>query len=196
MRKRIERSGPGWVFTPVDFVDLTSPRHVGVELTRLERRGEIRRLARGLYDSPRRHPQFGLLAPNPEAIAQALARRGRTKFQPSEAAAANMLRLSEQVPARSVYRTDGRGRKVQIGRQTIELRPTAARKLRAAEASNLVFAALRGIGKANVTNRRVAHLRTMLSEKDRRQLLKDLPLAPAWMHPYLRYVAGDAKVRS
>ena len=26
---------------------------------------------------------------------------------------------------------------------------------------------------------------------DRKQLLRDLPLAPAWMHPHIRFIAGD-----
>ena len=62
---------------------------------------------------------------------------------------------------------------------------------KAASTSSLVFAALRSLGKGHVTNARVAHLRETLNLKDRKRLLKDLPLAPAWMHPYLRYIAGE-----
>lgn len=83
---------------------------------------------------------------------------------------------------------------MKIGKQSIELRNAAPRKLRAKPTSNLVFAGLRSIGQNNVTERRVAHLRSLLKPSDRKQLLRDLPLAPAWMHPYLRYIAGNAKV--
>ena len=190
IRHRIEKSGIGWVFTPFDFLDLASARHVGVELTRLERSGLIRRLARGIYDAPRTHPKLGMLAPDPEQITQALARRG-SRIQPSDAMAANLLRLSEQVPARPSYKTDGPSKTIRIGKQTIELQNTASRKLRAKPSSSLVFAALRSIGKENVTERRIAHLRSLLKPADRRQLLKDLPLAPAWMHPFLRFIARD-----
>jgi type I restriction enzyme M protein len=31
----------------------------------------------------------------------------------------------------------------------------------------------------------------LLSAKDRKQLLKDLPLAPGWTHPLLRFIAAD-----
>ncbi|MBI5284757.1 MAG: hypothetical protein HY874_06650 [Chloroflexi bacterium] len=196
IKRRIEKAGPGWVFTPFDFLDLASARHVGVELTRLQRSGAIRRLVRGIYDAPQTHPRLGVLAPDPEAIAQALARRDSGRIQPSDAMAANMLRLSEQVPARPIYKTDGRSRTVKIGKQTIELRNAAPRKLRANPASNLVFAALRGIGRQNVTERRVAHLRSLLGPADRKQLLKDLPLAPAWMHPFVRFIAVDATARA
>jgi hypothetical protein len=57
--------------------------------------------------------------------------------------------------------------------------------------SSLVFAALRSLGKQNVSRARIAHLRSTLSRADRRQLLRDLPLAPAWMHPHLRFIAGE-----
>lgn len=45
------------------------------------------------------------------------------------------------------------------------------------------------VGMAQVTSERIAHLCKTLSAKDRAQLLKDLPLAPAWMHPHLRFIA-------
>ena len=70
---------------------------------------------------------------------------------------------------------------------------TCKRVCAAAESSNLVFAALRGLGKAHVTLERVAHLQQLLPSKQRAQLLKDLPLAPVWMHPYLRHIAASPK---
>ena len=187
--KRIDRTEPGWVFTPGDFLDLGSPHSVGMALTRLQRAGRIRRLTRGIYDLPKSHPSLGSLAPSPDSIAQAISRRNRSKIQPSEAMAANLLHLSEQVPAIPTYGTDGRSRTVRVGNQTVKLKNAAARKLGAAAMSNLVFAALRGIGRPNVTVERIAPLRDALSATDRKQLIKDLPLAPAWMHPFLRSIA-------
>ena len=123
----------------------------------------------GFYDFPRKHEQLGLLSPSVDMIAGALARRDGVRLQPSEATAANMLHLSEQVPMRVVYETDGPARKM----------------------SGLVFAALRGLGKRYVTQDQIAHLRQLLTPEDRRSLLTDLPQSPVWMHPFLRYIAGD-----
>lgn len=55
--------------------------------------------------------------------------------------------------------------------------------------TGLVIAGLRYIGKANITPDRVSHLHKLLSPEDRRRLLKDITLAPAWMHPYFRAIA-------
>ena len=47
-------------------------------LSRLATDGTIRRLARGVYDYPKTHPQIGLLSPAPDAIAKAIAGRDQT----------------------------------------------------------------------------------------------------------------------
>ena len=93
-------------------------------LSRLTARGVIRRLARGLYEYPREHPELGTLSPDLEKVAKALAGKHRIRLQPAGAYAANLLGLSEQVPAKIVFLTDGPSRTVKIGRQEIHLRRT------------------------------------------------------------------------
>lgn len=192
IEKRIHEHGTGWVFSPTDFLDLGSPHSVGMVLTRMVRGETIRRLARGLYDFPRKHEQLGLLSPSVDMVVEAVARRDGVRLQPSEATAANMLHLSEQVPMRVVYETDGPARKIKVGTLTIQFRNRVPRKMTTAgKMSGLVFAALRGLGKRYVTQEQVAHLRQLLTPEDRKCLLLDLPQAPVWMHPFLRYIAGN-----
>ncbi len=160
-------------------------------LSRMVRAGALRRVARGLYDVPRNHPLLGELSPSTDAVVQAVARRDGVVVQPLDVEATNLLGLSEQVVAKPVYETNGPSRKLWVGEQEIEFKHRSPRRVTAAaESSNLVFAALRGLGKAHVTMERVAHLQQMLPPKQRAQLLKDLPLAPAWMHPYLRHISS------
>jgi len=188
---RMVKANPGQVFTPFDFLDLGSPHSVGMALTRMMRGGGLRRLARGLYDVPRTHPVLGELMPTADELARALARRDGATVQPAGAMAANLLGLSEQVPARAVYLTDGPSRAVRVGALTVQLKKRPPRQVGSVSPmSSLVFAALRSVGKTSVTKARVRHLTATLSPKDRRQLLKDLPLAPAWMHPHVRFIAG------
>jgi hypothetical protein len=192
--KRIRQHRKPWVFTPKDFLDLGTPHAVGMTLLRLVRGGHIRRLARGLYDCPKTHPVLGQLFPPVEAIAEALTRLDGARIQTTGAYAANLLHLSDQVPAKVVYQTDGPARKVQVGRLTITLRHVAPSRLRAHDrTSGLVIRAFRYMGKQHITEIHVKQLHRLLSLKDRRQLLKDLPLAPVWMHPHLRAIVnGEA----
>ncbi len=162
-------------------------------IQRLVKVGKLRRVARGLYELPRTHPLLGELSATSDAIAEAIARRDGIRLQTTEAAAANLLHLSEQVPARIVYDTDSRQRTVKVGGRTIEFRERSRRKMAAGRTSGLVIAGLRSLGKNHVTPERVAPLRKLLKPEDRRRLLRDLRFAPAWMHPHLRFIAGEEK---
>src|ERR1700686_2951930 len=117
----IHSRGRGSVFVPSDFLDLGSREAVDLALHRLARKGTIRRLARGGYDFPKDPRVLAFLAPPADPGARALAGRDRTRLQPAGAYAANILGLSEQVPAKAVFLTDGPSRTVKIGPTTIQL---------------------------------------------------------------------------
>jgi len=186
----IRSRGRGSVFVPADFLEIGSREAVDITIHRLVGKGTIRRLARGVYDFPKEHPVLGPLSPSAEAVAKALAGRDRTRLQPAGAYAANVLGLSEQVPAKAVFLTDGPSRTVKIGRATIQLRRTTARNMAAAgRLSGLLIQALRELGEKHVTPERRKHLKQSIPADKRRELLKDLPLAPAWMHPIFRELA-------
>ena len=190
--RSIQGAGRGSVLVPNDFLGLASREAVDVVLHRLSKRGVIRRLARGLYDYPRVHPALGFLLPSAEAIAQALAGRDRTRLQPAGAYAANALGLTEQVPAKAVFLTDGPSRTVKVGPMTIQLRRTTPRNMATAgRLSGLLIQALRELGEAHITTRRVEHLRRTLPLEKRRELLRDITIAPAWMRPIFRQLAEE-----
>jgi len=190
LKSRIYGHGRGAVFTPNDFLDLGGRDAVDKALSRLTARGVIRRLARGLYEYPREHPELGTLSPDLEKVAKALAGKHRIRLQPAGAYAANLLGLSEQVPAKIVFLTDGPSRTVKIGRQEIHLRRTTPRNMAAAgRLSGLLMQAFRSRGRQHITRQRLARLKLTLPAKERKQLIKDLPLAPTWMHPFFRELA-------
>jgi hypothetical protein len=190
LKNRIYGTGRGAAFTPNDFLDLGGRDAVDKALSRLAAKGTIRRLARGLYEYPREHPELGTLSPDIEKVARKLAGKHRIRLQPAGAYATNLLGLSEQVPAKVVFLTDGPSRTVKIGRQEIQLRRTTPRNMAAAgRLSGLLMQAFRHLGKEHITRERMEHLKRTLPAKERQQLLKDLPLAPGWMHPLFRELA-------
>ena len=94
--------------------------------------------------------------------------------------------------AKAVFLTDGPSRTVKIGRTTIQLRRTTPRNMAAAgRLSGLLIQALRALGKEHVTPERRDHLKRTLPPDKRRELIKDLKLAPAWMHPIFRELAQE-----
>jgi len=182
--------GRGFVFTPNLFSSLGDPRVVGTVLTRLYRKGTIRRLARGLYDYPRKHPKLGLLSPSLDDVANALKGRDGTRLQPSGAYAANLLGLSNQVPMKVVFLTDGQSKRIQLGKQEIILKRTTPRNMATAgRISGLFIQALRHIGQKHVDESVLHALKKQLREDDKKQLIKDLQYAPAWIADIMRNIA-------
>ena len=113
---RIRGNGSGWAFSPKDFLDLGGRPTVDSALHRLTRRGEVRRVVRGIYDYPRFSKLLDQqLSPDVDQVARAIARKFGWRIQPSGAIAANLLGLSTQVPARAVYLSDGPDRSYKIG---------------------------------------------------------------------------------
>ena len=188
----IHSRGRGSVFVPADFLDIGSRRAVDVTLHRLTRQGAIRRLARGVYDFPKEHRILGPLTPSAEAVARALAGRDRTRLQQAGAYAANTLGLTEQVPAKMVFLTDGPAKTVKIGPMTIQLRRTTPKNMEAAgRLSGLLIQALRELGQKHITLERREHLKRTIPLAKRKELLKDLRLAPTWMQPIFRELAEE-----
>ncbi len=188
--RRIKKKGRGWCFSPRDFIDLADHEAVWKGLARLEKKGVILRLGRGLYYYPREHEELGTLSPTPEAVASAMAQRDGTLLQPSGAYAANMLGLSEQVPAKLIFMTDGPDRKVRIGKREIILKNTVPRNMATAgTASGLVIQGLRHIGTRQINEGHVERLRIRLNRREREQLWRDRLYAPAWLHPILKKIA-------
>jgi hypothetical protein len=180
--RRIIGKKKGWVFAPSHFLDLGNRAAVDQALSRLVRSGDIRRLARGLYDYPRKHPDFGEMPPNVNRITVALAEKDNLKIQPSGAYAANLLGLSDQVPAKIALLTDGSTRVVQVGNWHIMFRKTSPKNMATAgRVSGLVIQALRYMKQRNIDERVINSLKRRLSADDKKQLINDIRYAPAWI---------------
>src|SRR5690606_7927664 len=76
-------------------------------LSRLAKRGQLIRSSRGVYLFPVTS-RFGTRPPEPAKVAEAIARLGGEVVVPNEAASANALGLTTQVPMRQMYLTSGK----------------------------------------------------------------------------------------
>lgn len=191
---RIYGFGRGAVFTPAIFKDIGTPDAIHHALSRHTKAGTIRQLARGLYDYPAQHSTLGVLSPASDAVAKALAGRDATRLQPTGAYAANLLGLSDQVPMKVVFLTDGPTRNVRVGNKQIILKRTTPKNMATAgRISGLVIQALRHLGQRYVDDAVVVALRRRLSGDEKQQLLKDLIYAPSWVANIMRQVATKEK---
>jgi hypothetical protein len=192
---RIRKGKRGKVFTPKDFLDLSSRHAVDKALSRLAKGNDIRRLGRGLYHFPRTNLRLGITPPpDTDEIADALARQTGTRIAPSGATAANRLGLSTQVPAKPIYLTDGRSRQVRIGKLIFVMKHVAPKDLPVgSRMSATVFQALRYLGKSAVNPEVIMRIRRNLSAAHRAKLVKDARYSTDWVAETVREIArGDS----
>jgi len=181
------------VFTPSHFQELGSRNAIDSTLKRLKQGGIIRQLARGLYDYPVQHQVLGTVAPSADAIARALVVRDAIRLQPAGAYASHLLGLSDQVPAKLIFLTDGPARKVRFGKQEIILQRTTPRNMATAgRKSGTIIQAMRHLGQRHVDDKVIATLRRQITDADRSVIQKDLPYAPAWIADILRQLLKSA----
>ena len=191
--ERLRRQGQGKVFTPKDFLDLGSRESVDQALSRLAKAETVQRLGRGLYCYPKINKRLGIIiSPDVDEIVSALARQTGSRIAPSGAMAANRLGLSTQVPAKPVYLTDGRSRKVRIGNFLIVVKHVAPKELPVGnQISATVLQALRYLGKEAIDSTVINRIRKALLPKYRSKLLLDSKYTTDWIADAVRKIAGD-----
>lgn len=180
------------MFSPGHFDSIGNPAAVRQALSRLARAGKIRRIRRGLYDLPCLHPLIGQTVPDAMAAVRTLMEGSHAQWQASGAYAANLLGLSNQVPAKIVILTDGVSRRVSLGKVTLIFRRTAPRNLLGAgRPAGLVIQALRYFGKYSVSSEIVLRLRKQTKRDAKADLRSLAPKLPAWMRPIVEQIAKE-----
>lgn len=188
--RRIRAKKHGWVFTPKNFIDIALRSAIDVTLHRLTKKGVIRKLDKGIYDFPIIHPKLGILAPDPDLIAKAIASKTGDTIQPSAARAANQLGIDTQVSSKPVYLTSRSSIKKNIANYPIVLHHT---KYTSNNTLNPNVAdtinALRHLGKNNISSSIINQLSRVLAKKDKLQLIKNISKFPDWMAPIILQLA-------
>ncbi len=186
--------GRGKIIFPGDFTNLSNIENVKKALLRLEKKKILIRLAHGIYLYPKIDDDLGILYPSVEEIAHAIAKRDKAQIIPTGIQALNKLGLSEQVPMNLVYLTNGAPRKIQIGKRTIKFKNTTPKNLAIrSELAGLVIQALKEIGKDDVTQEQINHIRKLLEHEESSTIRHDANLAPAWIARILLSIHNEPK---
>ncbi|WP_415071397.1 DUF6088 family protein [Hyphomicrobium sp.] len=195
--KIVRGSGRGNnVYSAKDFLHLASRASIDQALSRLAKAGKLRRVGRGLYDLPRSNPL--LKRPSPaktSAVVDAVARRHGLKIAPDNIAAANGLGLTNAVPARPVYVTDGPSRSIAIdgGKIRLNRASTYLRPWLGSPGQHIVQTLLwlgKDLGSSPDT---IAALRARLPKKVKRDLAQKKAYLPDWAIRVVNAVIADAE---
>jgi Family of unknown function (DUF6088) len=197
---RMSSQAPFGVWTPGDFVDAGPRDAVDQALHRLVRAGDVRRLARGLYDRPKINSLTRQLnVPDPKAVIDALARRDSSRILVDGITAANDLGFSDAVPAKVVVHTDARRSPLRLGGLNIIFKTTAPSKLHwAGRPAMRVVQALHWLkDRLAVDGPQIRQrLQRILSDPDHGPAIKadlrdDLSVLPIWMQDFVRDLVAE-----
>ena len=193
VKKRLEHEGRGYVFTRKDFQNIAPAGTIGKLLFRLVKEGVIRRIGRGLFDYPKINPALGgELSPDIDQAANAIARKFRWSILPYGNLAANRLGLSQQVPAKFVYLTNGPTRNVKIDNSVIYFKHVRPKEIYAdSYISGLVVQSLKYFGRDNVDEKIITQLKQRLPRKEKKELLKNVQFSTEWIYDIIQKIAKD-----
>ncbi|KOS08074.1 hypothetical protein AM493_20000 [Flavobacterium akiainvivens] len=185
---KIKKNRRGRIFFVDDFIAVAVAKTVNKTLERLATKGELTRIARGIYTRPEMSKLLGQpLTPSTEVIAKAIAKRDRARILPTGTYALNMLGLSTQVPMNVVYLTDGAARKIQLGKRSILFKKTTPKNLAVeGELTGLAIQALRVLEKDKVTEEQEQKIIEFLKKEKPEVLARDIALAPEWIRQIMR----------
>ena len=192
--KSVSKRGRGkWVCTPKDFLGLGSREAVDQALSRLVKAGQLRRVGHGLYDMPRMSDVLNRPAPvDWDAAIAALARRDGVRIIPDGLVAANRLGLTNAVPAKASYVTDGPTRALKIDGRTARFRHAGPGVMQwDGKPAAPVAQALRWLGPDKATDPQVISiLRRDLPDNVKRDLVQNSGGLPGWALPVARSITA------
>lgn len=190
------------VWTADDFADLGSRSAVDLALHRLVFTGDVRRIARGLYDVPTTNSLTGKpTSPDPHDVIDALTRKGKVRILVDGITAANDLGLTDAVPARVDVLTDGRLRPIKLGNLTLDFHYAAPSRLYWAGRPAMRFVqALHWLRDMLPSDDGRLHRRlvSILRDPDHGQAIRDdlrdgLSALPEWMRAIVRDLLREAE---
>lgn len=177
---------PGDILFISDFRGIGAETAIRKSLSRLTRRGKLRRVAHGIYYVPKIDPMLGELLPSAEQVAKKVAEKEKVRIIPTGIDALNRLGLSTQVPTRLVYLTDGTPRVLTIGKSKVKFKATTPKKLALrGKISGQVILALDELDTNLQDPERDKKLRQLLLLEEAGNLQHDLQLASGRVHDYI-----------
>lgn len=193
IKDRINAAAVGTVFVATDFVDISDKTSVNTYLVRLCEENLLQRIMRGVYYKPEYNDFLGeYVAPEPDAIAHALARNFGWTVVPCGDTALNLLGLSTQIPAAWVYVSDGAYKEYTYGQTTIKFKRTTNKEIsKLSYKSALVIQALKALGRDNVDDIVLTRLGSSLSDSEKQALLSEAKAATSWIYEYIKRIGRN-----
>lgn len=186
IEKAIAKKKKGSLFFPSDFRGIGTDVAVKQALSRLTKKGVIKRLAQGIYYIPKVDPVLGEVKPGADEVIYMVALKEKVKIKPAGAFALHQLGLTTQVPTKRVYITDGVDRQFSLGKLRVKFKRTTPKKLeRKGKISSLVIQAVEELGVDNIDKVTASKMKTLLQKENPEILKHDLGITSIKVSDYI-----------
>lgn len=193
IRDKITSNDEGKIYFLSDFYESDS-ESVRQAFVRLVKDEIVIRLSPGIFLYPLR-TRFGIAYPSDYEIAKEISRRDSASVLPAGMTAANMIGLSEQVPMKSIFLTDGAARTVNVNGRTIIFKRGVPKNFAyKSKTMPLIVAGMKAMGKDDITEEGLASIKRMLTKEaeiNYGNLRSDLALAPEWIRNILTSILNS-----
>lgn len=195
MNNRIIKEPYGKCFVVSDFTDIMDYETAKKNIARLEKKGILRRVVRGVYDKPKYSKLLNeYITPDINEIALALARNYNWTIAPSGNTALNLLGLSTQVPANWEYISTGPYRSYDIGKAKLHFAHRANKTIEGMSwKTAMVIEALKAIGKDEVDDKTINQLRRRLTKPDKANLLTEARHTTNWIYSMIKKICQNTR---
>ena len=187
--RQLADRGRGRIFFAQEFYDTWPESTVRYSLSVLAEKGQIVRLARGVFCYPRLSEHgMKMLLPEPDDIAKAIAEKTKVRIVPVGDQAACLVGLTGLSFNRYTYLTDGAPRKINLANgRRIEFRHTSEMRIFAFTNRKmmLISNAIRAIGREYIKEGEREVLKWQLDSVPAAEFEKDIMLCPEWVRDML-----------
>lgn len=189
--KKIKSKKRGWVFCAKDFYDLGTRNAIDKALSRMaddtvDDSNKIIRVIRGIYYYPITQDGIGIIPPSLDDVANAIARNAGISIYPSGALSANMLGLSNQVPAQNIYWTHGKSTTKQIGKNLIQFKHIRTNpNPNTPSIVMVVLNAINYLGKNKIDDSVAIRCSKVLQDSDKKYLQKMSSKVSGWVADFI-----------
>lgn len=186
---RLAEKGRGRIFFAQEFYDLWPESTVRYSLGILVKRGDVARLARGVFCFPRLSEHgMKMMLPDPDAIAHAVAEKTKVRIVPFGDQAARLIGLTGLNFNATVYLTDGAPRRINLSNgRKIEFRHTSEMRIFAFRnrKMQLISNGIRALGKERLGEEERETIKWQISRIPAADFDKDILLCPEWVRDIL-----------
>lgn len=192
VEEKIKRAPKGKLFVLSDFSELGSYKAIQKTVSQMMGADLLLPVYAGVYKKPNFNELLKKEIPAlPSEIAEAYARKNNWKIAPAGDIALNQLGLTTQVPNTYQYISSGPTRKLELenGRK-IEFKHVELRESDMPQVSSLVIEALKALGKDNIDEKVLQIIKTKLTDKELRQLSKNVTRARSWIRDAVLIMEG------